>query len=62
MRILMHKTTMDEMKILNDQGRRCLCIGEQLPSGSFQVVVRCKTSPDDLIRTIASDAGQHMTG
>lgn len=53
---------MDEMEILNHQGRRFLCSGEQLPSGSFQAVVRCKTSNADLMRTIALDAGQHMTG
>jgi hypothetical protein len=58
----MHEAIMDEMEILNYQGRRFLCSGGQLPSGSFQAVVRCKTSTDDLMQTITSDAGQHVTG
>jgi hypothetical protein len=52
---------MDEMEIFSYLGRRFLCSGEQLPSGSFQAVVRYKASPEDVIRTLALDSGQHST-
>ena len=53
---------MDEAEIFNCQGQRFLCSGEQLPSGSFQAVVRCKMSSDDLVRTLVLGAGHYMTG
>lgn len=43
---------MDEAEIFKHQGRRFLCSGERLPSGSFQAVVRGKLPPDDLVRTL----------
>lgn len=52
---------MDEMEIFHYQGRRFMCSGEQLPSGSFQAVVRHKTSPEEPLRTLALDSGQHFT-
>lgn len=53
---------MDEMEIFKHQGRRFLCSGEQLPSGSFQAVVRSKMPPDDLVRTLVLGPGHYMTG
>lgn len=53
---------MDEAEIFNCQGQRFLCSGEQLPSGSFQAVVRCKMPPDDLVRTLVLGAGHYMNG
>lgn len=53
---------MDEAEIFNYQGQRFLCSGEQLPSGSFQAVVRCKLPPNDLVRTLVLGAGHYMTG
>ena len=53
---------MDEMEVFTHHGRRFLCSGEQLPSGSFQAVVRCKLPPDDLVRTLVLGAGHYMNG
>lgn len=53
---------MDEAEIFRHEGRRFLCSGEQLPSGSFQAVVRCKMPPDDLVRTLVLDDGRYMSG
>ena len=55
------KSKMDEMQSLDYQGWHFLCSGEQLPSGLFQAVVRHKASPDDQIRTLVLDSGQHET-
>ena len=52
---------MDEMQSLDYQGWHFLCSGEPLPSGLFQAVVRHKASPDDQIRTLVLDSGQHET-
>lgn len=53
---------MDEAEIFEHQGKRFLCSGEQLPSGSFQAVVRCKLPPDDLVHTLILGEGHHMNG
>lgn len=53
---------MDEVEIFKCQGQRFLCSGEQLPSGSFQAIVRCKLPPDDLVRTLVLGAGHYMNG
>ena len=53
---------MDEMEIFRHQGQSFLCSGEQLPSGSFQAVVRCKLSPNGLVRTLVLGAGHYMNG
>ena len=53
---------MDEAEIFKFQGRRFLCSGECLPSGSFQAVVRYKLPPDELVRTLVLGAGHYMTG
>jgi hypothetical protein len=53
---------MDEMEVFKHQGQSFLCSGEQLPSGSFQAVVRCKMPPDDLVRTLVLGAGHYMNG
>jgi hypothetical protein len=53
---------MDEAEIFEHQGKRFLCSGEQLPSGSFQAVVRCKLPPDDLVRTLVVGGEHHMNG
>lgn len=53
---------MDEVEIFKCQGQRFLCSGEQLRSGSFQAVVRCKLPPDDLVRTLVLGAGHYMNG
>lgn len=53
---------MDEMEVFKHQGQSFLCSGEQLPSGSFQAVVRCKVLPDDLVRTLVMGAGHYMNG
>lgn len=52
---------MDEMEVFNYQGRRLLCSGEQLPSGSFQAVVRSKMPPDDLVRTLVLGPRHYIT-
>lgn len=53
---------MDEAEIFNYQGQRFLCSGEQLPSGSFQAVVRCKRQPNNLVCTLVLGAGHYMNG
>jgi hypothetical protein len=52
---------MDEIEIFKHQGKRFLCSGEQLPSGSFQAVVRCNLPPDDRIGTLVLGPGHHTT-
>ncbi len=47
---------MDAMESLDDGQWRFLCSGEQLPSGSFQAVVRQRVAPNDQIRTLVLDA------
>jgi hypothetical protein len=61
MKFWARKAKMDEMESLDYQGWQFLCSGEQLQSGLFQAVVRCKTPPDDQIRTLVLDSGQHET-
>ena len=53
---------MDEMEHLIQDGWDFLCSGEQLPSGEFQAVVRCKMPPDDLVRTLVLGPGHYTTG
>ena len=53
---------MDELEIFRCKGQSFLCSGEQLPSGSFQAVVRCKLSPNGLVRTLVLGAGHYMNG
>lgn len=53
---------MDEAEIFKYEGWHLLCKGEQLPSGTFQAVVRCKLPPDDLICIFVLSAGHYMTG
>ena len=50
------------MEVFRHQGQSFLCSGEQLPSGSFQAVVRYKMPPDDLVRTLVLGAGHYMNG
>ncbi|RZA12987.1 MAG: hypothetical protein EOP02_29195 [Proteobacteria bacterium] len=53
---------MDATEIFKHEGRRFLCSGEQLPSGSFQAVVRSKLPPDDLLCTLVFGPGHYATG
>ena len=52
---------MDEIEIFKHQGKRFLCSGEQLPSRSFQAVVRCNLPPDDRMGILVSGPGHHTT-
>lgn len=53
---------MDEAEMFKYEGWPFLCSGEQLLSGTFQALVRCKLPPDDLVRTLVLGAGHYMTG
>ena len=53
---------MDEMEVFKYQGKRFLCIGEQLPSGAFQAVVRSRLPPNDLLSTLVFGPRHYATG
>jgi hypothetical protein len=50
---------MDETEVLEHDGWRFLCIGQQLPSGGYQAVVRQWVKPYGQIHTLRTGSEVH---
>jgi hypothetical protein len=52
---------MDEMDVVDYDGRRFLCSGKLLPSMTYQAVVRERNMDDGLVRTLVLGSQMHFS-